>query len=139
MCASRNCAPKCILLAVDKRGACERRIKEDKGAIKWTPLSSRSFAADAARLQLHTLAYNLDALLRTLATPEPIRDGSLTSVKEKLIKIGGRVVSHGRYVAFDMAEVAVSRDLFVDILRLIVALRPPPPLLSTVYSARRSI
>jgi hypothetical protein len=126
-------------VAVDKRGACEQRIKEDKGAIKWTRLSSRSFVANAVRLQLHTLAYNLDALLRTLATPEPIRDGSLASVKEKLIKIGGRVVSHGRYVAFDMAEVAVSRDMFVDILRLIVALRAPPPLLFTAYSARRSI
>src|SRR5262249_32858509 len=54
-----------------------------------------------------TLAYNLGNFLRTLATPEPIKDWSLTSLKEKLIKIGAKVVSHGRYVAFQMAEVAI--------------------------------
>ena len=85
-----------------------------------------SFAANAVRLQLHALAYNLGNFLRTLATPEPIKDWSLTSLKEKLIKIGAKVVSHGRYVAFQMAEVAISRHLFAGILRLIADLRPPP-------------
>ena len=75
-------------------------------------------------LQLHALAYNLGNFLRTLATPEPIKDWSLTSLKEKLIKIGAKVVTHGRYVAFQMAEVAVPRTLFAEILRLIGELRP---------------
>ena len=66
-------------------------------------------------------------LLRTLATPEPIKDWSLTSLKEKLIKIGAKVVSHGRYVAFQMAEVAIPRQMFQEILRLIAELRPQPP------------
>jgi hypothetical protein len=44
-----------------------------------------------------------------LQTPEPIKDWSLTSLKEKLIKIGAKVVSHGRYVVFQMAEVALPR------------------------------
>jgi hypothetical protein len=61
-----------------------------------------------------------------LATPDPIKDWSLTSLKEKLIKIGAKVVSHGRYVAFHMAEVAIPRNLFADVLRLIAELRPPP-------------
>jgi hypothetical protein len=64
---------------------------------------------------------------RTLATPEPIKDWSLTSLKEKLIKIGAKVVRHGRYVIFQMAEVAVPRELFQEILRLIDGLRPQPP------------
>jgi hypothetical protein len=59
-------------------------------------------------------------------TPEPIKDWSLTSLREKLIKIGAKVASHGRYVAFQMAEVAIPRTLFADILRLIAELRPPP-------------
>jgi Transposase DDE domain group 1 len=50
-------------------------------------------------LQLHALAYNLGKFLRTLATPEPIKDWSLTSLKEKLLKIGAKVVRDGRYVA----------------------------------------
>ena len=48
---------------------------------------------------LHALTYNLDNFLRTLATPEPIKDWSLTSLKEKLIKIGAKVVSHGQTLA----------------------------------------
>ena len=65
--------------------------------------------------------------MRMLATPEPIKQWSLTSLKEKLIKIGGKLVSHGRYVSFQMAEVAVSRTLFGEVLRLIAELRPQPP------------
>ena len=93
---------------------------------KWTRLSCRSFAANAVRLQLHALGYNLGNFLRTLATPEPIKHWSLTSLKEKLIKIGAKVVHHARYVTFQMAEVAIPRNLFTDILRMIAALRPPP-------------
>ena len=77
-----------VVAFYNKRGTCEQWIKEGKGAIKWTRLSCRSFAANAVRLQLHALAYNLGNFLRTLATPEPIKDWSLTSLKEKLIKWG---------------------------------------------------
>ena len=116
-----------VVAFYNKRGTCEQWIKEGKGAIKWTRLSCRTFAANAVRLQLHALAYNLGNFLRTLATPEPIKDWSLTSLKEKLIKIGAKVVSHGRYVVFQMAEVAIPRQMFQEILRLIAELRPQPP------------
>jgi hypothetical protein len=115
-----------VVAFYNQRGTCEQWIKEGKGAINWTRLSCRTFAANAVRLQLHALAYNLGNFLRTLAMPEPIKDWSLTSLKEKLIKIGAKVVSHGRYIAFQMAEVAIPRDLFADILRLIAELRWPP-------------
>ena len=115
-----------VVAFYNQRGTAEQWIKEGKGAIRWTRLSCRSFAANAVRLQLHALAYNLGNFLRTLATPEPINDWSLTSLQEKLIKIGAKLVSHGRYVAFQMAEVAVPRMLFAEILRLISQLRPPP-------------
>src|SRR5262245_63545132 len=110
---------------------CERvwtlPIKEGKGAIKWTRLSCRTFAANAVRLQLHALAYNLANFLRTLATPEPMSDWSLTTLKEKLIKIGAKVVSHGRYIVFQMAEVAMPRQMIQEILRIIAELRLLPP------------
>jgi hypothetical protein len=89
------------------------------------------------RLQLHALAYNLGIFLRTLATPEPIKEWSLTTLKEKLIKVGARVVAHGRYVALQMAEVAVPRSLFADILRMIAELQAPP-LPSTAQTVRAS-
>jgi hypothetical protein len=108
-----------VVAFYNKRGTCEQWIKEGKGAIKWTRLSCRTFAANAVPLQLHALAHNLGNFLRTLATPEPIKNWSLTSLKEKLIKIGVKVVSHGRYVIFQMAEVALPRQMFQEILRLI--------------------
>ena len=116
-----------VVAFYNKRGTCEQWIKEGKGAIKWTRLSCRTFAANAVRLQLHALACNLANFLRTLATPEPIKDWSLTTLKDKLIKIGAKVVSHGRYVIFHMAEVAIARQMFQEILRLIAELRPQPP------------
>ena len=76
------------------------------------------------RLQLHALAYNLANFLRTLVTPEPMSDWSLTTLKEKLIKIGAKVVSH---IVFQMAEVAIPRQTFQEILRLIAELRLLPP------------
>jgi hypothetical protein len=56
----------------------------------------------SARLQLHALVYNLGNFMRTLAMPKTPQSWSL---REKLIKIGAKVVSHGRYVTFQMAEV----------------------------------
>ena len=78
------------------------------------------------RLQLHALAYNLGNFMRTLALPKAVEHWSLTTLREKLIKIGAKVVSHGRYVTFQLAEVAVPRELFRKILRLIDGLRPAP-------------
>jgi hypothetical protein len=64
--------------------------------------------------------------MRTLALPKEVEHWSLTTLREKLIKIGAKVVRHGRYVTFQLAEVAVPRMLFAEILRLIAQLRPPP-------------
>jgi hypothetical protein len=115
-----------IVAFYNQRGTCEQWIKEGKGAIKWTRLSCRSFAANAVRLQLHALAYNLGNFMRTLAMPKAAESWSLTSLREKLIKIGAKVVSHGRYVTFQLAEVSVSRQMFAETLSLIGRLRAPP-------------
>jgi hypothetical protein len=79
------------------------------------------------RLQLHALAYNLANFMRTLALPEEVEHWSLTTLREKLVKIGARIVRHGRYVVFQLAEVSVPRSLFASILRRIDHLRPKPP------------
>ena len=119
-------AAESVVAFYNKRGTCEQWIKEGKGAINWIRLSCRSFAANAVCLQLHALAYNIGNFLRTLATPEPIKDWSMTTLREKLIKIGAKVVGHARYVSFQMAEVAIPRNLFAEILRMIAELRSPP-------------
>ena len=64
--------------------------------------------------------------MRTLALPKGVEHWSLTTLREKLIKIGAKVVLHGRYITFQMAEVAIPRTLFAEILGLIDGLRPAP-------------
>ena len=76
-------------------------------------------------LQLHALAYNLANCLRTLALPGEVAQWSLTSLREKVVKIGAKVVAHGRYLVFQMAEVAVPRELFGRLLERIAQPRPP--------------
>ncbi len=46
------------------------------------------------------------------------------TLREKLIKIGAKVVSYGRYITFHLAEVAVPSEIFRKILWLIDRLRP---------------
>ena len=94
--------------------------------VKWTRLSCRKFRDNEVRLQLHVLAYNLANFMRTLALPKEVEHWSLTTLREKLIKIGAKVVLHGRYVTFQLAEVAVPKELFRKILSLIDGLRPAP-------------
>ncbi len=64
------------------------------------------------RLQLFAMACNLGNYLRRLALPRPVKPWPLTTLREKRIKIGAKVVHHARYVAFQMAEVAAPRKLF---------------------------
>jgi hypothetical protein len=112
------------------RGTAEQWIKEGKNAVKWTKLSCRTFKGNQARLQLFALAYNLGNFLRGLALPKPVRHWSLTTLREKLIKIGAKVTRHSKYVTFQLAEVAVTRNLFAAILNRIARLGMPPPLIA---------
>jgi hypothetical protein len=73
------------------------------------------------RLQLHALAYNLAIFLRTLALPADVAQWSLTTLRTKLVKIGAKIVRHGRSISFHMAEVMVPR-----VLSKHMALRPLP-------------
>ena len=78
------------------RGTAEQWIKEGKNAIHWTRLSCHNFRNNVVRLQLHALAYNLGNFLRTLALPKAVEHWSLTTLRNKLIKLGAKVVRHGR-------------------------------------------
>jgi hypothetical protein len=82
-------------------------------------------ASSAPRSQLFALAYNLANFLCSIALPNEVAHWSLTTLREKLVKIGARIVRHGRYMIFQLAEVAVPRALFAAILRRIDCLRGP--------------
>ena len=73
---------------------------------------------------MFALAYNLANFLRQLVLPKPIKSWTLTTLREKLIKIGAKVVAHAKYLTFQLAEVAVPRMLFARILERIARLCP---------------
>ena len=109
------------------RGTAEQWIREGKNALRWTGLypailSAQRGAAQAARAGLQSRQ-----LPTHLGAAQEVEHWSLTTRREKLVKIGARIVRHGRYVVFQLAEVAVPRSLFADILRRIDDLRPRPP------------
>ena len=101
-------------------------MREGKNAIKWTRLSCCKFGHNAVRLQLQALAYNLGNFMLTLALPDAVEQWTLTTLREELVKIGAKIGRHGRYIVFQMAEVAIPRDLLADILRRIDRLRTTP-------------
>ncbi|NIO49779.1 MAG: IS1380 family transposase [Candidatus Aminicenantes bacterium] len=105
------------------RGIAEQWIKEGKYALNWTRLSCKHFLSNQVRLGLFVLAYNLGNFLWRLVLPGKIKHWSLRTLLMKLIKIGAKVLRHSRYVIFQMAEVAISKELFAEILSRISRLR----------------
>ena len=122
-------SPSNVVEFYNGRGTAEQWIKEGKHALNWTRLSCHDFVDNQVRLQLFALAYNLGNFLRRLALPEGVSHWSLTTLRDKLIKIGAKVVRHARYVTFQLAEVAVPRELFQAILDRIRGLGLFSPLL----------
>ena len=100
----------------NRRGTAEQWIREGKHALNWTRLSCHDFDDNQVRLQLFVLAYTLGNFLRRLALPVSVRHWTLTTLLAKLIKTGAKVVHHARYVIFQIAEVAMPRELFAAIL-----------------------
>jgi hypothetical protein len=116
---------KVVVRFYNQRGTAEQWIKEGKNAVRWTRLSCHDFVDNEVRLMLFVLAYNLGNYLRQAVLPRSVSHWTLTTLREKLIKIGAKVVTHSRRVIFQMAEVAVPRDLFQSILQAIDRLRVP--------------
>jgi hypothetical protein len=121
-----SAGPEGVVHFYNGRGTAEQWIKEGKYALNWTRLSCHRFVANQVRLALFILAYNLGNLLRRLCLPRAVKHWSLRSLQVKLIKIGGRLVRHARRLVFQLAEVAVPREVFRQVLERIGGLHPAP-------------
>jgi hypothetical protein len=116
---------RAVVRFYNKRGTAERWIKEAKQGAAMTRLSCHRFRANEVRLWLSVLAYNLGNLWRRLALPKAIASWSLTSLQQRLVKTGGRLVKHARYYWLLLAESHLTRRLFAGMLRKIAALPLP--------------
>ena len=118
--------PEGVMHLYHGRGTAEPWMKEGKYAWKWTRLSCHRCVANQVRRQRFILAYNLGNFLRRRTLAKVVKDWSLQSVQLKLIKTGARLVRHARRLVFQMAEVAVPRDVWLAILERIGGWRLVP-------------
>ncbi len=123
---NRTDPPQGVVHLRNGRGTCEQWIKEGKHATGWARLSCHRFLGNAVRLALFVLAYNLANVVRRLVLPEEMARWSLTTLRGKLAKIGARLTRHARRLVLQMAEVAIPRGFFGQILNRIRSLSPVP-------------
>jgi hypothetical protein len=116
---------RAVVRFYNKRGTAEQWIKEGKQAVKMTRLSCHRFRSNEVRLWLSLIAYNLGNLWRRLVLPKRIGSWSLTSLQQRLVKTGGRLVKHARYYWLLLAESHLTRRLFGAMLGRIAALPSP--------------
>ncbi|HEY5174427.1 MAG TPA: IS1380 family transposase [Terriglobales bacterium] len=114
-----------VIRFYNQRGKAEQWIKEGKQAGKMTRLSCHRFKGNEVRLWLSILAYNLGNLWRRLTLPGGIENWSLTSMQQRLVKTGGRLVKHARYFRLMLAEGHLTRGRFAAMLRRIARLPLP--------------
>jgi hypothetical protein len=116
---------RAVVRFYNKRGTAEQWIKEGKQAVKMTRLSCHRFRSNEVRLWLSLIAYNLGNLWRRLVLPKRIDGWSLTSLQQRLVKTGGRLIKHARYYWLLLAESHLTRRLFGAMLGKIAALPLP--------------
>jgi len=116
---------RAVVRFYNKRGTAEQWIKEGKQAVKMTRLSCHRFRSNEVRLWLTVIAYNLGNLWRRLVLPQRIGNWSLTSLQQRLVKTGGRLVKHARYYWLLFAEGHLTRRLFASMLGRIDGLTLP--------------
>jgi hypothetical protein len=116
---------RAVVRFYNKRGTAEQWIKEGKQAVKMTRLRCHRFRSNEVRLWLSVIAYNLGNLWRRPVLPKGIEAWSLTSLQQRLVKTGGRLVKHARYYWLQLAESHLTRRLFGAILGRIAALPFP--------------
>jgi hypothetical protein len=116
---------RAVVRFYNKRGTAEQWIKEGKQAVKMTRLSCHRFRSNEVRLWLSIIAYNLGNLWRRLVLPKKIEKWSLTSLQQRLVKTGGRLIKHARYYWLLLAESHLTRRLFASMLGRIDGLPLP--------------
>ena len=116
---------RAVVRFYNKRGTAEQWIQEGKQAVKMTRLSCHRFRSNEVRLGLSVIAYNLGNLWRRLVLPLRVGNWSLTSLQQRLVKTGGRLIKHARYYWLLLAEGHLTRRLFGAMVRRIEALPLP--------------
>jgi len=116
---------RAVVRFYNKRGTAEQWIKEGKQAVKMTRLGCHRFRSNEVCLWLSVIAYNLGNLWRRLVLPKRIDGWFLTSLQQRLVKAGARLIKHARYYWLLLAASHLTRRLFESMVRRIASLPLP--------------
>jgi hypothetical protein len=116
---------RAVVRCYHTRGTAEPWVKEGQQAVKMTRLRCHRFRSHEVRLWRSAIAYHLGSLWRRLVLPQRIDHGSLPGVQQRLVKTGGRLVTHARHYWLMLAESHLTRRLFGSGVRRIAALPLP--------------
>jgi hypothetical protein len=115
---------RAVVRFYNQRGTAQQWIREAKQAVKITRLSCHRFRPNEVRLWLSVIAYHLGNLWR-LVLPLRVGNWSLTSLQQRLVKTGGRLIKQPRYYWLLLAEGRLTRRLFEVMIWRIEALPRP--------------
>lgn len=108
--------PKNVVRFYCQRGHMENFIKEAKSGFACDKMSSTDCASNAVKLQIAMLAYNFNNWFRRLCLPEKMRSGRMETLRNKLVKIAGKLVYSGRYWTWKLCSSCVYRKEFIQTL-----------------------
>jgi len=123
-----NCKgmPRKLWPVYNDRGTAETFIDEFKNGLFLDRLSCRRFVANALRLGLSAVAYNLMRTYRDMLAGTELETASAATIRSRLIKIGARVRRTVRRVWVHLAEAFPLREVLARAHRVILQLHPPP-------------
>ncbi|RIV18370.1 IS1380 family transposase [Alicyclobacillaceae bacterium I2511] len=108
--------PKNVVRFYCQRGHMENFIKEAKNGFACDKMSSTDFASNAVKLQIAMLAYNFNNWFRRLCLPEKMRSSRMETLRNKLVKIAGKLVHSGRYWTWKLCSSCVYQKEFIQTL-----------------------
>lgn len=110
-------SPKNVVRFYFQRGHMENFIKEAKNGFACDKMSSTDFESNVMKLQLAMLAYNFNNWFRRLCLPERMKPNRMETLRTKLVKIAGKLVSSGRYWTWKLCNSCIYRNEFIQTLQ----------------------
>jgi hypothetical protein len=118
--------PRDLFPLYNDRGTAEGFIDQLKNQLFSGRLSCSRFVANAFRLLLSALAYNLVAAYRQLLAGTELESASVETIRTRLLKIGARLRQTARRFWVYLASGFPLRELLVKLVRRIAGFHPPP-------------
>ena len=120
---SENISAKRVFETYNKRGTMENYIKEAKNSFFFDKTDSPRFIENEARMMISLLAYNLVNFLRTLCFEPKLKGLQVDTIRFRLFKVAGKLVSTARQMYLKLSISHVYQREFYAVFRQIQRIR----------------